>query len=37
VLDHVGAQVIADQIRIPVGSGEQPLHPVGGALAGMFG
>ena len=37
VLDHVGAQVVADQLRVPVGGGQQPLHAVGGALAGVLG
>jgi site-specific DNA recombinase len=37
VLDHVGAQIIADLVRIPVGGGQQPLHAVGGALAGVLG
>jgi hypothetical protein len=37
VLDHVGAQVIADQVRVPVGGGKQPLQPIGGALAGVLG
>jgi hypothetical protein len=30
VLHHIAAQVVADQIRIPVGRGQQPLHPIGG-------
>jgi hypothetical protein len=29
VLDHLGARVVADQLRVPVGGGQQPLHPVG--------
>jgi hypothetical protein len=29
VLDHTGAQVVADQVQIPVGGGQQPLHPIG--------
>jgi hypothetical protein len=37
VLDHIGAQVVTDQIRVPVGGGQQPLHPIGGALPGMLG
>ena len=37
VLDHVAAQVVADQIRIPVGGGHEPLHAVWGALAGVLG
>ncbi len=36
-LDHPGAQVIADQVGVPVGGGQQPLHAVGGALAGVLG
>jgi hypothetical protein len=37
VLDHVGAQVVADLVGVPVGGGQQPLHAVWGALAGVLG
>ena len=37
VLDHIGAQVVADPVGVPVGGGQQPLHAVGGALAGVLG
>jgi site-specific DNA recombinase len=37
VLDHIAAQVVPDQIRVPVGGGQQPLHPVRGGLASMLG
>ena len=37
VLDDVAAQVVADQVRVPVGGGEQPPHAVWGALAGVLG
>jgi hypothetical protein len=37
VLHHKGAQVIADQVGIPVGGGKQPLHAVWGPLAGVLG
>jgi hypothetical protein len=37
VLDHIAAQVVADQIGVPVGSGHEPLHAVWGALAGVLG
>jgi hypothetical protein len=37
VLDHIAAQVVADQVRVPPGGGQQPLHPVRGALPGMLG
>jgi hypothetical protein len=37
VLDHLGAPVVADQIRIPVSRCQQPLHAIRGALAGVLG
>ena len=37
VLHHLAAQVVTDQIRLPIGRGQQPLHPVRGGLAGMLG
>src|SRR5215208_540379 len=37
VLDHIAAQVVPDQLRIPAGRGQQSLHPVRGALPGMLG
>ena len=37
MLHHISPQVVADQIRVPPGGGQQPLHPIGGALAGMLG
>jgi uncharacterized membrane protein len=37
MLHDVGVQVIADQIRVPVGGGQQPLHPIGGALPDVLG
>ena len=37
VLDHIGAQVVADQVRVPVSGGQQPLHPIRGRLPGMLG
>jgi hypothetical protein len=37
VLDHVAAQVVADLVGVPVGGGQQSLHAVWGALAGVLG
>jgi hypothetical protein len=37
VLHHIGAQVVADQVRVPAGGGQQPLHAVWGPLAGVLG
>ena len=37
VLDYISAQVVADQIRVPVGGGQQPLHPIRGGLASVLG
>jgi hypothetical protein len=37
VLQHIGAQVITDRVGVPVGRGQQPLHPVWGPLAGVLG
>jgi hypothetical protein len=37
VLDHIAAQIIPDQVGIPVGGGQQPLHPIRGGLAGVLG
>jgi len=37
LLDYVGAQVVTDQIRVPVGGGQQPLHPIRGGLPGVLG
>src|SRR5215216_7376117 len=37
VLDHLAAQIIPDQVGIPVGGGQQPLHPIRGGLAGVLG
>jgi hypothetical protein len=37
VLDHIAAQVVADQLRVPVGGGQQPLHPIRGGLPGVLG
>jgi hypothetical protein len=37
VLDHIGAQVVADQLGVPVGGGQQPLHAVWGPLTSMLG
>jgi hypothetical protein len=37
VLQDVGAQIIADQVGIPLGGGQQPLHPIRGGLAGVLG
>jgi hypothetical protein len=36
VLQDVGAQVVADQVGIPVGGGQQPLHPIRGGLPGVL-
>jgi ABC transporter len=36
VLHHVGAPVVAE-VRVPVGGGEKPLHPIGGALRDVLG
>jgi len=35
--DHVVADVVADQVSVPPGRGEQSLHPVRGVLPGMLG
>jgi hypothetical protein len=37
VLHHVVAQVVADLVSVPAGVVEQPLHPIGGVVAGLFG
>jgi hypothetical protein len=37
VLRHVGEQVVADGVGVPVGSGEQVLHSVGGRIAEVLG
>jgi hypothetical protein len=37
VLDHIAAQVLSDQIWIPPGSRQQPLHAVWSALTGVLG
>ena len=37
VLGHIRQQVIADRIRVPVGPGEEVLHPVGGPVAQALG
>ena len=37
VLDHIGAQVIAHRIGIPVHAGEEVLHAIGAGIAGRFG
>ena len=37
MLHHIGAQVVADLVGVPVGGGQQPLHAVGGVLAGVLG
>jgi hypothetical protein len=36
MLDHIGAQVVTDKIRIPAGGGHEPLHAIRGALAGVL-
>jgi hypothetical protein len=36
MLHHVVTQVVADLVSIPTGMVEQPLHPVGRAVAGLF-
>jgi hypothetical protein len=37
MLKGVRAQIIAHAICIPDGAGEQPLHPIGTSLSGVFG
>src|SRR5215217_2376794 len=37
VLHDIATQIIPDQVRVPVGGGQQPLHPIGGPLPGMLG
>jgi hypothetical protein len=37
MLHHIGTQVVADQVRVPGGGGQQPLHPIRGALPGVLG
>jgi hypothetical protein len=37
MLKGVRAQIIAHAICVPDGAGEQPLHPIGASLSGMFG
>jgi hypothetical protein len=37
VLHDIAAQIIPDQVGIPVGRGKQPLHPIRGGFPGMFG
>jgi hypothetical protein len=37
VLHDIAAQVVTDQIRVPVGGGHEPLHPIRGALADVLG
>ncbi len=36
MLDHIGAQVIAHRIGIPVHAGEEILHAIGTGIAGGF-
>ena len=36
VLDHVGAQIIAHGVGIPVHAGEEVLHAIGAGIAGGF-
>jgi hypothetical protein len=37
VLHHIAAQVVADTVRVPPGGGQQPLHPIRGALPSVLG
>ena len=37
MLDHVGAQIIADRLGIPAHAGEEVLDGIGGAIAGGLG
>jgi hypothetical protein len=36
-LDHVGPDVVTHAVGVPPGAVEQPLHPVGQQLPGLFG
>ena len=35
--DHIGPQLVAHGLRVPVGVGEEALHPLGARLAKTFG
>ncbi len=37
LIDHIGAQVIADRVGVPHRLAQQPLHPLRAAVAGLFG
>src|SRR5712691_2608815 len=37
MLKGVRAQIIAHAVGLPDGSSEQPLHPIGASLSGVFG
>jgi hypothetical protein len=36
VLHDIATQIIPDQVWVPVGGGQQPLHPIGGGFPGVL-